>query len=59
MPVSSSFCNLAQSQDSSVKHSGNCKVLDSYRCVRVFIFYAVEDIVLIAIIQAKPSGHTS
>lgn len=57
MPVSSSFCSLAQSQDTSVKHSRNCKVLDSYRCVRVFIFYAVENVVLIAIVQAKPSGH--
>jgi len=38
MPVSSIFCNLAQSQDTSMKH-GNCRLLDSYRCgVRIFIF---------------------
>lgn len=59
MLVISSFCNLAQSQDTSVKHTGSCKVLDSYRCVRVFIFYAAENILLIAIVQAKPSGHGS
>lgn len=42
-----------------MKHSGSHKALDSYRCVRVFIFYAVENIVLIAVVQAKPSGHRS
>lgn len=59
MPINSIFCNLAQNQDTSVKHSGKYKVLDSYRCVRIFIFYAAENIVLITIVQPKPSGHRS
>lgn len=56
MSVSSTFCTLAQSQGTN---SGDCRVLDSYTCVRIFFFYTVENTVLITFVQAKPCGRGS